>query len=442
MTFAAVFFLVLFFAIIIRRPAAGGWIILVFLPGYLLRFSVFSIPTTWLEAAIYLWFFLTLFILIKQKKLKLSVRLIYQKLKPLIVPIGLFFLAGFVSVFVSPDLLKAAGAFKAWIFDAVLFLFLFVHYYRREDYKKIVISFCCLLWLVSGWALLELLAGFGMQIPGYANAMYQSANMAALLLVPIWFLVFGFAVSEIKINNNKNSLFFIFYLIALLVGALVIYFTKSYAGLAAFAAGLVVFWMFIPKSYQKIKVYSLIFLLLAALATSAVLVRQGKFKNFINKPSDGYNSLDTRQQIWRVGSLLLQDNFFLGVGFDNFEKSYYQLAFEIYRPPLEWEVPKAHNLYLNTWLEMGFLGILSLVWLAVWFFLIIARLLRYFVSDFKINRRFYFGSLGLLAAFVSILAHGLLDTPYFKNDLSILWWSVFALLIIQSDGLIDKRKEK
>jgi len=40
--------------------------------------------------------------------------------------------------------------------------------------------------------------------------------------------------------------------------------------------------------------------------------------------------------------------------------------------------------------------------------------------------------LALLASMVTILIHGLVDTPYFKNDLSILFWLIVGLTIYQN----------
>jgi hypothetical protein len=39
-----------------------------------------------------------------------------------------------------------------------------------------------------------------------------------------------------------------------------------------------------------------------------------------------------------------------------------------------------------------------------------------------------FLGLGILGAFVVIVVHGLVDVPYFKNDLACLFWVLIALL--------------
>ena len=36
----------------------------------------------------------------------------------------------------------------------------------------------------------------------------------------------------------------------------------------------------------------------------------------------------------------------------------------------------------------------------------------------------------LMATMVALLVHGLVDVPYFKNDLSVLFWLIVGSLII------------
>jgi hypothetical protein len=36
--------------------------------------------------------------------------------------------------------------------------------------------------------------------------------------------------------------------------------------------------------------------------------------------------------------------------------------------------------------------------------------------------------LALALAMLAIVIHGLVDVPYFKNDLAVLWWLIIAML--------------
>jgi putative inorganic carbon (HCO3(-)) transporter len=79
----------------------------------------------------------------------------------------------------------------------------------------------------------------------------------------------------------------------------------------------------------------------------------------------------------------------------------------------------AHNLYLQFLLNLGVAGLVGFIWLVVKFFT--------FVKNCYIS-----WSIPLTAAMVAILVHGLVDTPYWKNDLSYLFWVILALSVINS----------
>jgi len=87
-----------------------------------------------------------------------------------------------------------------------------------------------------------------------------------------------------------------------------------------------------------------------------------------------------------------------------------------------------HNIILNFWSELGLAGALLFVWLIG----------KYFVGGFKIWR--YFSDrepecyliLGLIGSMTVVVIHGLVDVPYFKNDLAVLFWLLLAMM-----GLAD-----
>jgi O-antigen ligase len=89
----------------------------------------------------------------------------------------------------------------------------------------------------------------------------------------------------------------------------------------------------------------------------------------------------------------------------------------LYFPPLEWLVAKPHNLYLNLWLETGLLGLIG----TLWFLGLYLRRMR----------RHPAGSI-YAAAVVSILVHGLVDTPLFKNDLALIAVVIVAMGLASS----------
>ena len=101
-------------------------LILALLPTYLVRFTIFGLPTTFLEVILGV-FLLAVFVaevfrLPKNGGLKASAT--FQKIKrlgPANYAIGLFVLSGIISTLISPEPIKALGQLKAFIIEPVLF---------------------------------------------------------------------------------------------------------------------------------------------------------------------------------------------------------------------------------------------------------------------------------------------------------------------------------
>src|SRR6266849_4350358 len=80
-----------------------------------------------------------------------------------------------------------------------------------------------------------------------------------------------------------------------------------------------------------------------------------------------------------------------------------------------------HNIVLNFWVATGLLGLLAFAWLLIATVLVSWRGWRAGVGEW---RPLHFG---VLMALVAIVAHGLVDVPYFKNDLSLEFWAIVGI---------------
>jgi len=81
-----------------------------------------------------------------------------------------------------------------------------------------------------------------------------------------------------------------------------------------------------------------------------------------------------------------------------------------------------HNIVLNFWVETGVLGVIAMAWLLVMGF-------RWSWHGWRASQDLWRAiSLGALLALVAVVVHGLVDVPYFKNDLSVEFWIVLALV--------------
>lgn len=124
--------------------------------------------------------------------------------------------------------------------------------------------------------------------------------------------------------------------------------------------------------------------------------------------------------VWQSAILIIKDNPIFGIGPGMFQEYYlnYQRYFS---PYLEWAVPQPHNLFLAFWLQTGIIGMAGFLFLIFWFFghgftLILRRIHADIV-------------LALMSIMVYTLIHGLLDTTYWKNDLSVIFWLIIISMV-------------
>ena len=85
-----------------------------------------------------------------------------------------------------------------------------------------------------------------------------------------------------------------------------------------------------------------------------------------------------------------------------------------------------HNFLLNFWVEIGLLGFVSFVWILVYFFQRAIQALRSSDKEQKVY------VICISAGMVALLVHGLVDVPYFKNDLAVLFWALFGLMEVHN----------
>jgi len=384
-------------------------LIFLILPAYLVRFSVFGIPTTVLEVIIYLVFAIGLILFFRTRR----------KIKPakIWLPAGLLLLAAIISVWVSPLKISALGELKAFFIDPLLVLWLMLVYLSKKDFRLIlgVVSLSAL--FVSFHAIWQYLSqnitpdGRVIGIFGY------SPNYLALFLAPITALFIGYSIENWQKNhlNNFASLgASAFYLIAL-------YLSGSRAGLLVVLAGLIAFSIF--KYWSKISSKIYLKISLAVFILIAVFIGWFFFKpNFSLSPENGgrvTSSNNIRWQIWGTSLELGRNNPVLGLGLGNFQPAFTELTknranFPEYISP--WALTP-HNLYLMFWLSTGILGIGAFIWILVIFY----------QQGFKLKTS---ESAILLAGMTALLLQGLVDTPYFKNDLCLIFWCLVGLVII------------
>lgn len=375
-------------------------LILVLLPTYLVRFSIFGIPTTLLEILIYLTFLVWL-ISRGWKKLPRPHNTYY-------IILATFLFAGLLSVFISPDHRAAAGLFKAYFFDGFL-MFLMVASCRDKNLLINALIFSGL-W-VSLQAIYQKITGQVTADNRVLGVFNENPNYLALYLAPIAVLGFGKFVQLVKLNKLGK-------LVPRIACSLLLatcYFTAlavsgSRGALLAVAAGIlfVLFFTFRKKIIRVI----LIVLFLIGVITTVYAFRP--IPNALNRAGQSSN---IRALVWQVSWEMVKEKPILGYGLANFQNAFTQRMdgvpnFNEYISPM---ARYPHNLYLALWLETGIIGLISLMGLIGLIFLV-----------FRQNKNYV--TIAVAAAVFTILIYGFVDTPFFKNDLAILFWTLIALI--------------
>jgi O-antigen ligase len=116
---------------------------------------------------------------------------------------------------------------------------------------------------------------------------------------------------------------------------------------------------------------------------------------------------------------MLSDHPVFGAGISG-----YQTVMAHYRTRNLHPEPYAHNIFLTTWSEVGLIGMLAF---AVILFGLMWRAWRSVGSARDMARPLLWG---LFAAWVVFVVHGLVDSPYWKNDLSLEFWTLAAIEIV------------
>ncbi len=453
--------LILFLVIAARNLRWAVFLILALLPSYLIRFELLGIPMTALEAMILIIFLVWLFknfqfsIYNFQSIFKFS---IFKQYKLLIISCFLFLISATVGMFVSPDLREAAGIWKAYFIEPILFFVVLISEFRgAKDFKFIVSALSISAFYISIYAILQRF--FGAPIPApwqlemRITSIFSYPNAVGLFLAPIVPLLLAIVIpakagiqkiqpmdSPIKLGNDRVMR--IFLLLVCVLSVFSIYFAKTEAALVALAAGLFFFLLFYNKKTRLVLILFIILLSVFSFLFLASDLFVSIQKKLLFKDWSGF----VRTTMWSETWQMLKDRPIFGAGLAGYQTAilpYHKAQWmEIFLYP--------HNIIFNFWSELGLSGLISFVAIVILFFWNLfgnCKLSRRKVgipteASGKIeNLKDAQSHRGLLLVMVSsmivLLVHGLVDVPYFKNDLSVLFWTIIALpIIVKNDKLV------
>lgn len=311
----------------------------------------------------------------------------------------LIFIASIIGIIVSPDKRAALGVARAFFWEPMLLSWLIIT--AKPDAEVSRKAFLAGLAVSAGiaivWGFIQYLHPAFIPEPWPAErritGIFPFPNALALYLAP---LVSLFMSSPWGLVISIPAL-----------GAIVL--AKSAGGLGAVFASL----LFLGAAFKKTRwpALSAAFIILLAVA---FLPQAGNLRDQIMlKDWSGR----VHQIGWNESLAMLRDHPLWGAGLSGFPATvvpYHKAqGVEIFQYP--------HNIVLAVWSELGLLGLLGFLLVLAWFFKKALRRNGRWAMD---NGRF------LVAAMVAIICHGLVDVPYFKNDLATIFWLLAAIVAL------------
>ncbi len=372
-------------------------------PAYVIRFHFGFYPTTLLEIAILLT--VALFGIETWRQ-----RTQVEWKSPFTVPALLFLLAGVISVLVAPQPIKALGLFRAYLVEPIALFVVISSVVTTKRRALVVLGGLgvagAMVAVLNGFVVLQAIRHHTLNVAvAPPVVIYTTANAVALFLVPL----LAVAASLLLYARDRVE--------RLAAGAFLV--VAGVATLLSFSRGgflaVAVLALMLAAIHQRrrILVPAVVIVGLAFSRLPPVASRLGHEIDF----SDPNNSLAERFRLWGATLRMLRDHPIFGTGLSGFAHTVDPYRQGVFTERLIYP----HNIVLNFWTETGLLGLAAFAWIVV-------AGLRLTWRDW---RRASMGwrpiELGIFLALVGIIVHGLVDVPYWKNDLSVEFWVLLGL---------------
>jgi O-antigen ligase len=424
MIFEIILFTIIFTALTFYRLQIGLGLFFLLLPTYLIRFSIGSLPTTLLEVMLGIIFIAWLFEISNRRltnfKFQIS-NFSSSKYKLFFISTSLFLIATTISIFTSIDTRAALGEWKAFYIEPFLLFIILTTTIIKTKQKKHLTNTILIALILSGLAttILAIYQHFtGWMVPHafWANgdsyrvtAWYGFPNGVGLFIAPLIPMAIYLLLHYKKQYKYAVQTLCIVFLIA---GPLAVLYAKSTGGLIGIAAGIGLLLLFYKKTrWPAIVLGSIVLISIFAIPKLDSIQTEVTFQD---------RSGQIRLAIYNETLTFLKDHPIAGAGLASFSERivpYHKTVngegIEIFHHP--------HNIFLTMWVNLGLLGLIGFIGIIISNFLFLISVLKQKNIPPQIS---YF----LIASFTTIIITGLVDSPYVKNDLAILFWAITALL--------------
>lgn len=372
-------------------------------PAYVIRWHVGPVPTTVLEASILATIAVFVFEAVRGQHA-------LQWRSPFTLPAALFLAAGAIGVVVSPEQVKGLGLYRAYVIEPIAFFFILGHVARGASRAKLVLAGLAAGGSVAGIANSVVVLNavrhhtLNLALPPPV-VIYNTANAVALYLVPL----IGIAACLFLYDRERWVRPASAGFLTIALGATFLSLSRGgFLALAVMALILAVI--------NKYRLYLLPGALVIGAAMSLVPAISSRLAHEFN-PSDPNNTVVSREVLWQATLRMLKDHPIFGTGLYGFRRSIQPYRGGVYQENLIYP----HNIVLNFWTETGLLGLAAFLWLLV-------QALHVSWHGWTTGPVAWRAiQLGIVLAMVAIVVHGLVDVPYFKNDLALEFWAFLGL---------------
>jgi O-antigen ligase len=352
-----------------------------------------------------------------KNKIQINAKEIRNNHKGLIFGTLLFVLGATIGVFVSVDTRAALGAWKAFYVEPIILAFILITTIKEKKDIQLILSGLVLCgFFTSILAIYQHFTGWLVPEAFWTNrntyrvtAWYGFPNAVGLFLAPLFPLALSVIPTKSgsrgfkKLSLTTNILF-------LPLSILAIYFAKSTGAIIGLIAGLGILLLINKKTRLPTIILGIASVIVLFSLPRTNIIRQELF--FQDR------SGQLRLDMWAETIEYLLKYPIAGAGLASYEKVIYPYRIdkwiEVFHHP--------HNLFLTMWVNIGLIGLIGFVWILVWFY-------RTGIQQvIKKNTAVPY----LVAAMTTIMVMGLVDSPYIKNDLVMIFWVLPVLLLIST----------
>ncbi|MDP7420904.1 MAG: O-antigen ligase family protein [bacterium] len=388
---------------------------------------------------------------------------------PLILPVSLYLGIMTVSIYFSYRMYLALTDWLRFV-NYILVFYLILHCVRNFSRQRFLIRMV----LTSGiiCALYGIMQNFGMEFIFAVNpsgrlkvfSFFGNPNFLAGFLVTMLPLalgeIAGGLVDAIMSTRSKGGFFrFSLGCMAFLLSFLCILPTQtrgawlSFAG-SSFCFAVMFLFFVIPELRKKVPslrtgnllVVALVVMMVVGLVAEVFYHNQVKayyhrFKSIAN-PEE--RNIKQRLLMWQCTWDMMKDHPVIGVGVGNFKYLYFRYQGMFFEKPgtekyRETAVSpiRAHNEYLQTGAEMGFLGLLSFLGVIVTALWMVGKLLYTLESP---SKRVFYAS--LVATNLGILSHAMVSFPFHRPTIAIIFWAALGMCAAAYEEVCMKPESK